>query len=96
MRYSGRTVSIGLRKILPCSYHLSDGCFLRFEFSSAGARLAPSDDFFSELATFLQRYNLDREVGITKALPPEHLWKEELSVTGMISTIVSPEDLVTN
>lgn len=95
-KYTCRMQAIGLGKIFPCSYHLSNGRFLPFEFSSVSPKLVPSDEFCSELAAVLQKHELDREVGITKALPPEYLWKEELSVTGMINTIAAPEDMVTD
>lgn len=72
---------------------MSNGSFESFEFSLAKSRVAPTDVFLVELADALQEHGLDRVVGITKALPPQHLWKEELSRTGMICSKAAPEDM---
>lgn len=94
-KYTCSMHALGTEEIFPCSYHISNGCFVPFEFTLAKSRVAPSDVFLIELAGVLQKLGLDQVVGITEALPPQHLWKEELSRTGMICTKVAPEDVVT-
>ena len=91
-KYTCSMQVIELEKTFPSSYHLSDGRFVPFEFSLAEPRIKPSDGFFSELSDILHEHGLDHEIGITKALPPEHLWKEELCETGMICTRIDAED----
>jgi hypothetical protein len=53
--------------------HLSEGHFIPFEFSLAEPQIKPSGGFLSELSDILYEHGLDQDIGITKALPPEHL-----------------------
>jgi hypothetical protein len=92
-RYTYSMQPIELEKMLfPSSYHLSEGHFVPFEFSLAEPRIKPSGGFLSELSDILYEHGLDQDIGITKALPPEHLWKEELCETGMICTKIGAEN----